>query len=75
MTRNEIAAIVAEGSPFEVELVKGEGYWYFTASADKFYETRSVYVMRKSDLTDAAWIAEGRDFIDHCKLELENWGY
>lgn len=71
MTRQEIAAQVAQGSRFEVELVKGEGYWYFTASADNFYETDSIYVMYKGSLTDAQWLVEGRDFVAKCEAEFQ----
>jgi hypothetical protein len=47
-----------------VELVKGEGYFYyiFNEPRDSVYETRSVYVYRLSDLTKQHWIDEGRMF-------------
>lgn len=74
MTRNEIAAKVAKGSPFIVELVKGQGCWYFTASSPalNFYETRTVYTMRLSDQKPARWIEEGEDFVAECIAQLES---
>lgn len=57
MTRNQIAANVAKltGTAATVELVKGEGYWYFTASdvARNIYESESIYTMRLGDMTPA----------------------
>lgn len=69
-TRNQIAAAVeAEtATRLTVELVKGEGYWYFTFTAKDdgkvvFYQTESVYTMRLSDMSEAAWLAEGRYYL------------
>lgn len=59
-TRPITAALRAEGYP--LELVKGEGYFYFVYDAPDKYETESVYVYRLNELTREQWIEQGRDF-------------
>lgn len=46
-----------------LELVKGEGYFYFDGEDDRLFalKTTSVYVPRVSDLTLAQWIEEAED--------------
>ena len=48
------------------ELVKGDGYHYFTFydQAANVYETESVMVMYTSHMDKARWISEAQDFIN-----------
>lgn len=55
-----------------VELVKGEGYFYFIFDAietHNVYETKSIYTVRLSDMTKDRWIDEGRTFAQETKHE------
>jgi hypothetical protein len=60
----------------EIELVKGDGYWYFIYSAVNdfgtvvLHETHSVPVMYLCDMTKPSWINEGQRFID--RIEEQN---
>lgn len=47
-----------------VELVKGEGYFYFQYDLPEqnVFETESVYVCKLSHLTKDEWIRQGRQF-------------
>jgi hypothetical protein len=47
-----------------VELVKGDGYFYFIYDLpeQKVFETESVYVPKLSHLTKDEWIRQGREF-------------
>lgn len=47
-----------------VELVKGEGYFYFQYDLPEqnVFETKSVYVASLNQLTKDEWIREGRQF-------------
>lgn len=49
----------------KLELVAGEGYWYFSYwdESANIYETHSVYVYRLKDLSLDAWIQEGKSFL------------
>ena len=53
-----------------VELVKSEGYFYFTYDLPEqnVFETKSVYVSTLGQLTKDEWIREGREF----SLETEH---
>ena len=59
-TRAVTAALRREGYP--LELVKGEGYFYFVYDTPELYETESVYVYRLNELTREQWLEQGRDF-------------
>lgn len=78
MNRDQIAAHVGRNSELSVELVKGDGYWYFVftkmdnAGKCVFYDTNSVMVPRKSDLSDKAWIAEGEYFLKKAEREYQD---
>jgi hypothetical protein len=41
----------------------GRGYQYFTLSRPGVFETRSVYVYRMSDFSEAEWLVEAREFM------------
>lgn len=73
MTRNQIAAKIAArtGTACAVELVKGEGYWYFTASdvARNIYESKSEYVMYLGEMTPAEWVALGAAFVSQVEAD------
>jgi len=73
-TRNEIAALVQGQSPVSIELVKGEGYWYFTASDStrNIYDSHSVYTMRLSDQTPAEWAAIGTAFLNQVEQDYSD---
>jgi hypothetical protein len=51
-----------------VELVKGEGYFYFVYDKGDVYETRSVMVNSLNELPLDQWVEEAKDLI----AELEN---
>lgn len=73
MTRTQIAAKIAAetNTACTVELVKGEGYWYFTASdvARNIYESQTEYVMYLADMTSAEWAARGVSFINQVEAD------
>ena len=58
------------GCPF-LELVKGDGYWYFVYDniPAKTYKTESVYCMRLNDMTVDQWAGIGKDFVE--KMDAE----
>jgi len=47
-----------------VELIKGDGYFYFIYDLpeQKVFETESVYVSKLNHLTKDEWIRQGRVF-------------
>lgn len=49
----------------KLELVKGEGYWYFCYDdVEKgIWETRSVMVVYLNHLTVDIWVEDGLDFV------------
>lgn len=54
-------ALKAQGFQAEVELVKGDGYLYFTYDNGKRFDTHSVYVPRVTDLSFDRWMEEARN--------------
>lgn len=54
-----------------VELVRGDGYWYFVYSdvARNIFDSESVYTMRLNDLTVAHWVEIGEKFISRIEAE------
>jgi hypothetical protein len=73
MTRTQIAAAVAAQTKTTatVELVKGEGYWYFTVSdvARNLYDSETILTMRLNDMPPARWIATGVEFVNRVEAE------
>ena len=73
MTRTEVAAKVAKQTQTAcaIELVKGEGYWYFTASdvARNIYESQTEYVMYLSDMMSSEWVNRGSTFVANVEAE------
>jgi len=55
----------------KLELVKGNGYWYFIYDdvAKSRYDTHSVYTMLLGDDL-AFWVEEGKEFV--AKMEKTN---
>lgn len=55
-----------------VELVNGNGYWYFVFDLPEqnAYETHSVYTTRLTDLSLDAWVAEGKAFAAKCRADM-----
>jgi hypothetical protein len=75
LTKRNIEAALKTETGVSVELIRGEGYHYF--SYEQFsngrcirYETYSVYTMYLNDLPLDRWMAEGREFIDSLCLEV-----
>lgn len=52
-----------------LELVKGEGYWYFVFDdiPNNVYETESVYVTKLNHLDLERWIEIGKAFVAKIK--------
>ena len=44
-----------------LELVKGEGYFYFAGAGTEMCKSASVYVPRLNDLTFEQWMSEADD--------------
>lgn len=65
MTRQQIAKKIVEitGTKAEIELVKGEGYWYFVYNTATVYECASEYVMYMNAYSDQRWIEIGVSFV------------
>lgn len=55
---NEIRAATSQ----YIELVKGEGYFYFVYDDGKRYSTASVYINILNQFTLEDWIAEAKAF-------------
>lgn len=55
---DEIRAITSQ----YIELVKGEGYYYFVYDNGRRYSTASVYVNTLNQLSLDAWLFEARCF-------------
>lgn len=51
-----------------IELVKGDGYYYYVYSLRDVFETLSVYAARLNQNTKDEWIRMGREFV----LEVEH---
>lgn len=59
LTRTAIAkACVAAGLPADIELVKGDGYFYFWGHEVAMWPATSVYVYHLNDLTLEQWVQE-----------------
>lgn len=59
LTRTAIAkACVAAGLPADIELVKGNGYFYFWGHDVALWPSSSVYVFSLNDLTLDQWVNE-----------------
>jgi hypothetical protein len=56
-----------------LDLVKGDGYWYFVYDDEenKVFETHSVMTMRLNDMPVEEWVNEGRAFILETEKYLE----
>jgi hypothetical protein len=74
--RTVIKALKQEtGTAAELELVDGNGYWYFTytvrdeAGQVVKFDTWSVYTMRLNDLPLDTWLYEGRKMIAGMEAE------
>jgi len=47
---------------FPMELVRGNGYFYFTYSSEGVFETESEMVYRFNDLSEVEWVKRGEEF-------------
>ena len=61
-TVNNVLAAKFHGK--QIELVKGEGYFYFVGADVEHCETTSVMVYRLNDLFLDHWVAEARSFLE-----------
>lgn len=59
-------------APHNVELVKGEGYFYYTFDDGKFFETESVYVFTLNQLSFDRWVADGISFAESIQGKVED---
>lgn len=59
------ARLRAEGLP--LELVKGEGYFYFVFDDGAIWESHSIYVCFLNQLSVDRWLEAGRDFAKEVK--------
>lgn len=52
-----------------LELVKGEGYWYFVYDdiENNIYETKSIYCMFLNQSSFDYWVSDGKDFVQEIK--------
>ena len=71
VTAKNIAKQLKAETGRSLELVKGEGYWYFTyeecdgeGKCTRF-DTHSVYTMYLGSLSFDQWMDEGRAFVSH----------
>ena len=70
-TRKNIEAAILEKHGHRVEIVKGDGYWYF-CSAEEDYRTSpltyaagtSVWVMHLTDFSVDRWVAAYEELIE-----------
>ncbi|MFA5488820.1 MAG: hypothetical protein WC284_06325 [Candidimonas sp.] len=62
--RRTSQVLAALGNPPHLELVQGEGYWYFIFDDGDFYETHSVTTYRLSHVSLDSWVAEGQEFLN-----------
>ncbi|MFO0201890.1 MAG: hypothetical protein ACK528_02040 [Alphaproteobacteria bacterium] len=73
MTRHQIAAKIAAatGTACEIELVKGDGYWYFTVSdvARNIWESKSECVMYLGSIPASRWIEWGVSFVNQVEAD------
>lgn len=67
-----VSQVLTEIGNKHLTLVNGNGYWYFIYDdeAKGWYDTKSVYTMRLSDLNVNDWAADGRELV--AKMEQNN---
>lgn len=56
----------------KLELVKGEGYWYFIyddIDAKNLYDTESVYTMYLNSMSIEIWVEIGQKFVARMENE------
>ena len=55
----------------DLELIKGDAYFYFFSTNEKIYglECTSVYVYKLNDLTLEQWIKEAKNINDQLEAE------
>ncbi len=53
-----------------LELVKGEGYWYFVADSRDLtiHETKSVYCMFLNQMDIGRWVDDGKAFVEELEV-------
>jgi hypothetical protein len=55
-----------------LELIKGDGYFYFLYETHDEFATRSVYVDKLNHLPIEMWMEEAREFYDDVKNMCTN---
>jgi hypothetical protein len=65
MAQFKSAKVLAVVGDKHLQLYQGKGYWYFIYDDRDaaIYDTRSIMVMRLSDLSFERWLEEARDFV------------
>jgi len=58
--KNIAKACVEAGLPADIELVRGEGYFYFAGEEPSIWPANSVYTYRMSDLSIEMWVEEAK---------------
>lgn len=53
---------VFSAAKLPLELVRGEGYFYFVFDDGKRYDTLTIPVFKLHDLTFAQWVDEGKEY-------------
>lgn len=62
LTLEKVNRAIRAATSQYVELVKGEGYFYFVYDDGKRYSTASVYINILNQFTLEDWIAEAKGF-------------
>ena len=61
LTLKSIAKACAEaGLPADIELVEGDGYFYFWCEEAPLWQSTAVYTYRLNDLTLDQWVEEAK---------------
>lgn len=62
LTTAKINRAIAKAGIANIELAKGEGYFYLILDTAALYETRSIMVPYLGDMALDRWVDEARDF-------------
>lgn len=74
-TRTTLPALNRRLAKLNVELVKGEGYFYFVYEDGnpRHHATTSVYTYRLNNLPPALWIEDAEAFAAKCEAQFAEW--
>ena len=71
LTINNVTKALRELYGPEVELVKGEGYFYFIDAREDRYDTESEHIFQLGQISFDEWINRGRAYFDREIIENE----